>query len=50
MGKVSAAVLGVIFLNVFNAKYGLINSFVSQITGTSFEKTGFSSRIPHLSQ
>lgn len=41
MGKVSAAVLGVIFLNVFNAKYGLINSFVSQITGTSFEKNWF---------
>lgn len=38
---VSAAALGVIFLNVFNAKYGLINSFVSQITGTSFEKNWF---------
>lgn len=38
---VSAAALGVIFLNVFNAKYGLINSFVSRITGESFEKNWF---------
>lgn len=38
---VSAAALGVIFLNVFNAKYGLINSFVSRITGEPFEKNWF---------
>ena len=38
---ISAAALGVIFLNVFNPKYGIINSFVSQITGTTFEKNWF---------
>lgn len=38
---VSAAALGVIFLNVFNPKYGLINSFVSQVTGTAFQKNWF---------
>lgn len=38
---VSAAALGVIFLNVFNPKYGLINSFVSQVTGTTFQKNWF---------
>lgn len=38
---VSAAALGVIFLNVFNPKYGLINSMISQITGTAFQKNWF---------
>lgn len=38
---VSAAALGVIFLNVFNPKYGLVNSIISQITGTSFQKNWF---------
>ena len=38
---VSAAALGVIFLNVFNPKYGIINSFVSAITGAPFEKNWF---------
>lgn len=38
---VSAAALGVIFLNVFNPKYGIINSFISQITGSTFEKNWF---------
>lgn len=38
---VSAAALGVIFLNVFNPKYGLINSFVSQVTDTAFQKNWF---------
>lgn len=38
---ISAAALGVIFLNVFNPKYGLINSAISQITGTAFEKNWF---------
>ena len=38
---VSAAALGVIFLNVFNPKYGLINSFISQITGNDFVKNWF---------
>ena len=38
---VSAAALGVIFLNVFNPKYGLFNSIVSQITGAPFEKNWF---------
>ena len=38
---VSAAALGVIFLNVFNPKYGLINSFLSQITGKDFVKNWF---------
>lgn len=30
---VSAAALAVIFLNVFNAQYGIINSFVKTVTG-----------------
>lgn len=38
---VSAAALGVIFLNVFNAKYGIINSFVTTITGKPFAKNWF---------
>jgi raffinose/stachyose/melibiose transport system permease protein len=38
---VSAAALGVIFLNVFNAKYGIINSVISKITGKSFTKNWF---------
>ena len=38
---VSAAALGVIFLNVFNPKYGLINSMISQITGNDFVKNWF---------
>lgn len=38
---VSAAALGVIFLNVFNAKYGLLNSFIAQITGEPFTKNWF---------
>ena len=38
---VSAAALGVIFLNVFNPKYGLINSFISKITGNDFVKNWF---------
>lgn len=35
---ISAAALGVIFLNLFNPKYGLINSAISQLLGESFEK------------
>lgn len=38
---VSAAALGVIFLNVFNPKYGLINSFITKITGNDFVKNWF---------
>lgn len=38
---ISAAALGVIFINVFNPKYGLINSLISQITGTTFQKNWF---------
>lgn len=38
---ISAAALGVIFINVFNPKYGLINSLISQLTGTSFQKNWF---------
>lgn len=38
---VSAAALGVIFLNVFNAKYGLINSLITQISGKPFTKNWF---------
>lgn len=38
---VSAAALGVIFLNVFNAKYGIINSFITQVTGKPFTKNWF---------
>ena len=33
---VSAAALAVIFLNVFNAQYGIINSFVKTVTGKPF--------------
>lgn len=35
---ISSAALGVIFLNVFNAKYGIINSIISGITGEKFTK------------
>lgn len=38
---ISAAALGVIFLNVFNAKYGIINSFVTAVTGKPFTKNWF---------
>lgn len=38
---VSAAALGVIFLNVFNAKYGLLNSFIAQIIGKPYTKNWF---------
>lgn len=38
---VSAAALGVIFLNVFNAKYGLVNSMISAVSGSSFTKNWF---------
>ncbi|WP_095171342.1 MULTISPECIES: carbohydrate ABC transporter permease [Blautia] len=38
---VSAAALGVIFLNVFNAKYGIINSFLTKVTGSPFTKNWF---------
>lgn len=38
---ISAAALGVIFLNVFNSKYGLINSFISGITGKDFSKNWY---------
>lgn len=38
---ISAAALGVIFLNVFNPKYGLINSFVSLIMGADFTKNWY---------
>ena len=38
---ISTAALGVIFLNVFNPKYGLINSMISQVTGTVFQKNWF---------
>lgn len=38
---VSAAALGVIFLNVFNAKYGLLNSFIAQVMGKPFTKNWF---------
>lgn len=33
---ISAAALGVIFLNVFNPKYGIINSFIRAVTGKDF--------------
>lgn len=39
---ISSAALGVIFLNVFNPKYGLLNSFISFITGGKFNKNWFS--------
>lgn len=35
---ISSAALGVIFLNVFNAKYGLVNSIISVLTGEEFTK------------
>ena len=38
---VSAAALAVIFLNVFNAQYGIINSFVKTVTGKPFMKNWF---------
>lgn len=38
---ISAAALGVIFLNVFNAKYGAINSIVSKVAGHPFTKNWF---------
>ncbi|ROR31414.1 raffinose/stachyose/melibiose transport system permease protein [Mobilisporobacter senegalensis] len=38
---ISAAALGVIFLNVFNSKYGLINSFIGGITGKDFSKNWY---------
>ncbi|MDD6684439.1 MAG: sugar ABC transporter permease [Lachnospiraceae bacterium] len=38
---ISSAALAVIFLNVFNAKYGLVNSFVTAITGKNFTKNWF---------
>ncbi|MCD7868332.1 MAG: sugar ABC transporter permease [Clostridiales bacterium] len=38
---ISSAALGVIFLNVFNAKYGLVNSIISVLTGEEFTKNWF---------
>ena len=38
---ISAAALGVIFLNVFNPKYGLINSIISTLTGNEFSKNWY---------
>ncbi len=38
---ISAAALGVIFLNVFNPKYGLLNSMISNITGNEFSKNWY---------
>lgn len=38
---ISSAALAVIFLNVFNAKYGLVNSFITSITGKNFTKNWF---------
>lgn len=38
---ISAAALGVIFLNVFNSKYGLINSFISSVTGNNYDKNWY---------
>lgn len=38
---ISAAALGVIFLNVFNPKYGLINSTISTLTGNEFSKNWY---------
>ncbi|MDO4614852.1 MAG: sugar ABC transporter permease [Lachnospiraceae bacterium] len=35
---ISAAALGVIFLNVFNSSYGLLNSLLSAITGKTWTK------------
>ncbi|PJJ28147.1 carbohydrate ABC transporter permease [Lacrimispora celerecrescens] len=38
---ISAAALGVIFLNVFNPKYGLLNSMISTLTGNEFSKNWY---------
>ncbi|MBU5333176.1 sugar ABC transporter permease [Anaerocolumna aminovalerica] len=38
---ISAAALGVIFLNVFNSKYGLLNSIISTFTGSEFSKNWY---------
>jgi len=38
---ISSAALAVIFLNVFNAKYGLVNSFLSSILGKPITKNWF---------
>lgn len=38
---ISAAALGVIFLNVFNPKYGLLNSMISTVTGNEFSKNWY---------
>ncbi len=38
---ISAAALGVIFLNVFNPKYGLLNSIISTLTGNEFSKNWY---------
>ena len=38
---ISAAALGVIFLNVFNPKFGLINSIISTLTGNEFSKNWY---------
>ena len=38
---ISSAALAVIFLNVFNAKYGLVNSFLSSILGKPIAKNWF---------
>lgn len=38
---ISSAALGIIFLNVFNSKYGLLNSFISTIIGKDFSKNWF---------
>ncbi|KEZ91355.1 ABC transporter permease [Lacrimispora celerecrescens] len=38
---ISAAALGVIFLNVFNPKYGLLNSMISTLSGSTFSKNWY---------
>ncbi|WP_313180278.1 carbohydrate ABC transporter permease [Lacrimispora sp.] len=38
---ISAAALGVIFLNVFNPKYGLLNSMISTLAGNEFSKNWY---------
>lgn len=38
---ISSAALGVIFLNVFNPKYGLVNSFITLVSGEKFNKNWF---------
>ncbi|HCD43134.1 MAG TPA: sugar ABC transporter permease [Lachnoclostridium sp.] len=38
---ISAAALGVIFLNVFNPKYGLLNSMISTFAGNEFSKNWY---------